>query len=738
MSSPSQRKSTLARLLAKENITVQHGHYKTAFFDVKNRILGLPLWKTENQDVYDLLVGHEVGHALFTPVFKPEDFDFPMVYMNIIEDVRIEKMIQDTYPGLIRCFQSGYKSLFDSDFFQIQGRDLNALQFPDRINLKFKLRNQVNILFSDEEQKIVDLIDSAKTWEDVIDASKVLYEFMKSQKDEQKPDNSDQQERSSDIQSDGEQSFGDGLSSNDSEDEKPQSSNDSEDEKPQSTPNSELQNDQQGSSDDSEDKKEEKSEPQSKSDSEPQSEKEEKLDSPESIDSKSGTKPEHDDFKVETLEHLDKNLQENYLDKTLDRAFFVKEPSKELCRDAICSYHELFKFRDNSVRYNDMVKVINVDTKFVEFTRNMNKFVDILVKEFEMRKSAYQYSRAKVSKVGKLDLSKLHRYKTDDDIFLSVSQLANAKSHGMIMFVDYSGSMRNILPDVLHQVITLVTFCKKINIPFQVFGFASKKYYDESYKEKLTHGDINSCLTLLELVSSKMSKSDYSRAILDLYKRSENISYSAEIEDLHSTPLDETLIFAHRIVKEFQSEHNIEKTNVVFLTDGDSNSIYTYSDASHEYYETETRYTRYNYVFHNLNGRSCKSESGYFTSALIENLKITTGCKMIGFFIPNSMNKGSFYRYYRIASPKSLPYPFDEDSKIYKKYRENKVAHIPGGKKYDDYFIVASGRELAAEDDHLEITENMSRGRIAKEFMNYNRSKKINRVLATKFAEAIS
>lgn len=727
MSSPSLRKSTLARLLAKENITVQHGHYKTAFFDVKNRILGLPLWKLDNQDVYDLLVGHEVGHALFTPLFDPESFDFPMVYMNVIEDVRIEKMIQDTYPGLIRCFQSGYKSLFDSDFFQIQGSDLNTLQFPDRINLKFKLRNLVSISFSDEEQKIVDLIDSAKTWEDVINASKVLYAFMKNQKDKQKPADSDQQEESSDIPSNGEQSFDDDLSFNDSKDEKPQS-----------TSNSELQNDQQESSDDSEDKKGEKSEPQSTSNSKPQSEKEEKLDSPESVDSKSGMKAEHNDFKVETLEHLDKNLQENYLDKTFDRAVFIKEPSKELYRDVICSYRELFEIRNKSYRYNEMLRHINVDVKFAEFTKNMNKFVDVLVKEFEMRKSAYQYSRAKVSKVGKLDLSKLHRYKTDDDIFLSVSQLANAKSHGMIMFVDYSGSMARILPDVLHQVITLVAFCKKINVPFQVFGFATKKHYEENYKEKLTHSDIYSHLTLLELVSSKMSKSDYSRAILDLYRRSENINYSAEIEDLHSTPLDETLVFAHRIVKEFQSEHNIEKTNVVFLTDGDSNPLHVHFDELHESHETETMYGRYNYAFHNLNGRRCKSEAGYFTSALIENLKITTGCKMIGFFIPNSMNKGSFYVHYRKASPKALAYSFDEDSKIYKKYRENKVAHIPGGKKYDDYFIVASGRELAAEDDVLGITENMSRGRIAKEFMNYTRSKKTNRVFASKFAEAIS
>ena len=59
-------KNTLAKLLAKEGITVQHGNYETAYFDVENRVLGLPVWK-DMDNLYDLLVGHEVGHALFTP-----------------------------------------------------------------------------------------------------------------------------------------------------------------------------------------------------------------------------------------------------------------------------------------------------------------------------------------------------------------------------------------------------------------------------------------------------------------------------------------------------------------------------------------------------------------------------------------------------------------------------------------------------------------------------------------------
>ena len=60
-------KSMLAKLLASENITVEHGNYQTASMDVKNRILRLPIWKEMNGSLYDLMVLHEVGHlTLYT------------------------------------------------------------------------------------------------------------------------------------------------------------------------------------------------------------------------------------------------------------------------------------------------------------------------------------------------------------------------------------------------------------------------------------------------------------------------------------------------------------------------------------------------------------------------------------------------------------------------------------------------------------------------------------------------
>ena len=57
---------------------------------------------------------------------------------------------------------------------------------------------------------------------------------------------------------------------------------------------------------------------------------------------------------------------------------------------------------------------------------------NLMAKDFERKKAAFEYSRARTAKSGKLDPLKLHQYKTSEDIFLTTTQLAQAKSHGII------------------------------------------------------------------------------------------------------------------------------------------------------------------------------------------------------------------------------------------------------------------------------------------------------------------
>ena len=98
-----ENKSQLAKLLATENIEVQENAVQTASFDVKDRILTIPIFKEEQKSkhVYDMLVGHEVSHALHTPSdgwmnMKDRTKEFRS-FVNVIEDARIDKLIQKKY-----------------------------------------------------------------------------------------------------------------------------------------------------------------------------------------------------------------------------------------------------------------------------------------------------------------------------------------------------------------------------------------------------------------------------------------------------------------------------------------------------------------------------------------------------------------------------------------------------------------------------------------------------------------
>ena len=59
-------KSQLAKLLATEDLVVEHKKVETAQFNVHTRVLTLPMWEKASSVVYDMLVGHEVGCLLYT------------------------------------------------------------------------------------------------------------------------------------------------------------------------------------------------------------------------------------------------------------------------------------------------------------------------------------------------------------------------------------------------------------------------------------------------------------------------------------------------------------------------------------------------------------------------------------------------------------------------------------------------------------------------------------------------
>ena len=133
----------IAKLLATEDLTVRHSNTaRTASFDTKSRVLTLPVYLVSDDDVHDMMTGHEVGHALWTEAEKWEKAileDYNKDILNVVEDARIEKKIKKRYPGIVRNFIAGYKTLADENFFYDEEMEINEMQFLDRLNLYFKL-----------------------------------------------------------------------------------------------------------------------------------------------------------------------------------------------------------------------------------------------------------------------------------------------------------------------------------------------------------------------------------------------------------------------------------------------------------------------------------------------------------------------------------------------------------------------------------------------------------------------
>ena len=169
-----KNKSQLAKLLATENIEVQENAVQTASFDVVNRVLTIPVFKEEQKckHVYDMLVGHEVSHALYTPSDSWKDMsnrskEFRS-FVNVIEDARIDKLIQKKYPGLKDDYLKGFDKMLKDNFFGTKDKDMMSYALIDKINQYYKSSKRLDFKFTNKEKILVDAVDNCKNFDDVL------------------------------------------------------------------------------------------------------------------------------------------------------------------------------------------------------------------------------------------------------------------------------------------------------------------------------------------------------------------------------------------------------------------------------------------------------------------------------------------------------------------------------------------------------------------------------------------
>ena len=702
-------KGNLARLLATENLIVEHRKTPTASFDVDRRVLTLPMWDNASGVVYDMLVGHEVGHALFTPNEDWRDVaNCPKDFVNVIEDARIEKLMKRKYPGLRKSFAGGYQELNDRDFFSVANEEIDSFSLIDRINLHFKIGASAMIPFSIEEQVFVARTDLAETFEDVLKIAEDVYNF------------SNQTEQVAEIPAPQPQEEGE-TESNDVE----QSEQQSEENQPEAMPQAGTNN--AGPIQNEDDEEEEEVEDDFEEDG---------FDGGETT---SETQRSFDD------------AAEKLSSKSARNPIYVQIPENVDLDTHVVDWTTVHDWIDDQAREPEVYEI--VDNKYYEFRKQSQKEVNYLVKEFECRKSADAYARAGQSKTGVLDTSKLHTYRYNEDLFKKVTVLPDGKNHGLLFLLDWSGSMANEILATVKQVLNLTAFCKKVQIPFEVYAFTNEWYaakramsenpgvdfsYERTGVEKNTvHIDPNH-FHMMNFVSSRSNAREYERQCKNLFREAccyrYHVRYSATFGvGLSGTPLNEAIVMLNYIIPEFKKQNDLQKVNVCVLSDGEGQCVAygheIYLDHKDEYKVAARRIDWYQILRDRKTGRVYNAfEYDNVTNIFIQQVRDRhPGVNVIGFRVLAGSQLQSFVSRYAT---------FDGYSKVQKQWKKEKSAVIPTPKAFTALYAISNNS--LNENTEFKVESGAKKGEISRAFKKMLGSKSTNKKLLSSFIEYVA
>ena len=703
-----KNKSQLAKLLATENIEVQENAVQTASFDVVNRILTIPIFKEEQKSkhVYDMLVGHEVSHALYTPSDSWKDMsnrskEFRS-FVNVIEDARIDKLIQKKYPGLVDDYLKGFDKMLKDNFFGTNDRDMMNYALIDKINLYYKSSKRLDFEFTNKEKILVDAVDKCKNFDDVLKLAEEILGYCKKEL-QKKPEVAKvykQDPKGKKVD---------------------ESETDSEDSKSDMT---------------TDDKVSEWLE--------------KKSDSKEESDDKQKTNTTGGQGAGESgLPSEITSLTNDFMDTAIKGITDDQASNRDYCelpkvdlKKLIIPYNKfirdimVYDKQHHNTEY-DKQQINKAKLKTDKFIRESSNVVNYLVKEFEMKKNAKLYARASQDKTGIIDPLKLHSYKFAEDIFKKITTVPNQKNHGMILLLDWSGSMQKHILATTEQLINLTMFCKKINIPFSVYAFMNNhRETKDDYSQsgfKVTGNSIrpDASTKLVQLFTGKQSKIDFTRTAQILHRAAmyfggyynwrRGDSYEDESVPsisgdyyLSSTPLNESLVAMDHVIKKFKTDYKTDKLSLVTLTDGASNSMH---------------HPKSGELHLKLNGKYVPAHSYWrdkrdFTSVMLKYLKKKYNLQLIGFYLVSKYRELQYM----------LRVPYNKEMLARKMFSKDKfIADYDTA--YDVYFYVNSGTKVS---NKVFETDSTNKRSLKKMFMSGMKNRINSRVLLQNFIKRIA
>ena len=544
-----------ARLLAAENLVVVHdASAETASFDLDSRVLTLPVWDTMSGHVYDMLVSHEVSHALNTPLegWKKEldaagaNASLVQHYINVVEDVRIERMIQAKFPGLRPDYKAGRQWMKDNIMGDVLADVANGKAHSiDHVNLFAKGMLDATDLTADE-MAMYDRCYACETFDEVVTLAK---EFL-AELPEQEENGGD----ASDGNAQGEgQEGGEGAARDEQAEGNAQGDDDAnadgegQDQSENAQANSEAKGD--GSMESAGDAEDD------------------------------GSNADSDDQRSEAAKKMDAAMKGLINRKASEHQMKTLPAMGDRMSDFLITADEIINSHVGVTITSSDIATRNYTNLQAEQKAMVNHMVNL----FNQKRSATAHKRARRAKTGVLDTVKMTNYKWSEDIFRQIKVMPEGKNHGFFMLVDWSGSMSDKIIETVKQTIMLAEFCRRVNVPFRVAAFSSTaaSYLRGGDMPKKIEG-LESLygVSLVEYLSSDLKKADFDKAAAIFFDGAigstyDNSSYKCsgyKFDSLGSTPLDEGIMIASERMMQMRAAGKCEIMNLIILTDGEASS----------------------------------------------------------------------------------------------------------------------------------------------------------------------
>ena len=788
----------LAKLFATEDLNVIHDpSASTASFNTITRTLVLPAWSDMPKVCYLLFTGHEIGHALWTPV---DAFDSPLIpsafkalpgyksVLNVTEDVRIEKRVKRKYPGLRSDFVEGYKRLIDAGFFGDSLDDVAAQgNIVDRLNIRFKCGSDLASMIpfhNDDERSFLDRGYALESFDEAVVLANDIYEYMLDTEDpgddgQGQPGQSGDSDDDSSDDNDSPNDSSDGDSSDDgdtiTEDNADSDPSDDSDEGSSSAGDS--------ADDDSDDDSGSGSEGDDDSDDDSPSASSGDDDSDDDSDSDSS------DGQVGTEDAGKGNAANPNFDPSSKTDIASRDNAESLADsdgaatrrcavpfdrvDYTRYVHDTKQILDEFVAKQEYCLQRNGDNGVAAFqtelaaeckkyVSSVKPVVSLMAKEFDMKKAADQHRRSSTARTGVINVGKLHAYKYEEDLFLRKSIMPDAKNHGMVMLLDLSGSMQPNMAGTLEQLINLVLFCKRVQIPFEVYGFNDATRIKTTETGYL-HDDvmIDDDVYLRKFISSDLKAGMFKKALEYIFFMKEywgtHGHYASQsgwmdkyfmrlpdADNLASTPMNDALILSAGLLKNFREKTGVQICNLVVLSDGESNPLYYRADVQQDgsiaqggfggrYGDPNTNsflYDELTRCTEQAEGRSYDRK--HQTAFILEGLKARTDTRIVGFFVlpPNGRNAKS-----ELAQLVGGSVVDD----LYADLKKN-GAVTTGCRGYDVRFAIQGGSSLNTDDSNPldSVADGAKVAQIRNAFKKGSKGKIKSRVLLKKFIETIA